>query len=58
VSITGSAPPTLGGGQQTTFSSTLTGWTTTINANDMLGFTVDSAATVSWAILQLFVTKT
>lgn len=57
VSITGSAPPTLGGGQQTTFSSTLTGWTTTINANDMLGFTVDSAATVSWAILQLFVTK-
>jgi hypothetical protein len=58
VSITGSAPPTLGGGQQTTFSSTLTGWTTAISANDMLGFTVDSAATVSWAILQLFVTKT
>jgi hypothetical protein len=58
VSITGSAPPTLGGGQQTTFSSTLTGWTTTINANDMLGFTVDNAVTVSWAILQLFVTRT
>jgi hypothetical protein len=58
VSITGSAKPTLGAGQQTTFSSTLTGWTTTINANDMLGFTVDNAVTVSWAILQLFVTRT
>ena len=56
-SITGSAKPTLST-QQTAASSTLTGWTTSIAANDIIGFNVDSATTVSWVILQIFVTKT
>jgi hypothetical protein len=56
-SITGSAKPTLSS-VQTNASSTLTGWTTSIAANDILAFNVDSATTVSWVILQLFVTKT
>jgi hypothetical protein len=56
-SITGSAKPTLTAPQQTNASSTLTGWTTSIAANDIIGFNVDSATTVSWVILQIFVTK-
>ena len=54
--ITGSALPTLSS-QQTAASSTLTGWTTSVAANDIIGFNVDSATTVSWVILQLLVTK-
>jgi hypothetical protein len=54
--ITGSAKPTLSS-QQTAASSTLTGWTTSIAANDIIGFNVNSATTVSWVILQIFVTK-
>jgi Tfp pilus assembly protein PilV len=54
--ITAAAKPTLTS-QQTNASTTLTGWTTAVAANDMLGFNVDSATTVSWAVLQLFVTK-
>ena len=54
--ITGSAKPTLSS-QQTAASSTLTGWTTSVAANDIIGFNVDSATTVSWVILQLLVTK-
>jgi hypothetical protein len=54
--ITGTAKPTLSVAQ-TSASSTLTGWTTAIAANDILAFNVDSATTVSWVILQLFVTK-
>jgi hypothetical protein len=57
-SITGSAKPTLTNPQQTAASSTLTGWTTAIAANDILGFNVDSATTVSSVVLQIFVTKT
>jgi hypothetical protein len=55
--ITGSALPTLSS-QQTAASSTLTGWTTSVAANDIIGFNVNSATTVSWVILQIFVTKT
>jgi len=54
--ITASAKPTLSS-QQTATSSTLTGWTTSIAANDIIGFNVNSATTVSWVILQIFVTK-
>ena len=57
VSITGSALPTLTAPQQTNASSTLTGWTTSVAANDIIGFNVNSATTVSWVIIQLFVTK-
>ena len=54
--ITGSAKPTLSS-QQTAASSTLTGWTTSVAADDIIGFNVNSATTVSWVILQLIVTK-
>jgi hypothetical protein len=47
------------GSTQTTASSSLGSWTSTsIAANDILAFNVESGATTfSWAILQLFVTK-
>ena len=47
------------GSTQTTASSSLGSWTSTsISANDILAFNVESGATTfSWAILQLFVTK-
>jgi hypothetical protein len=54
--ITASAKPTLSS-QQTATSSTLTGWTTSVAADDIIGFNVNSATTVSWVILQIFVTK-
>jgi len=45
-SITASAPPTLDGAQKSE-DATLTGWTKTINADDILAFNVDSAATIT-----------
>jgi hypothetical protein len=45
-SITASLPPTLSSAIYAT-SSTLTGWTTAINAGDVLGFNVDSATAVT-----------
>jgi hypothetical protein len=35
----------------------LTGWTTTINADDVIGFNVDSATTVTRVTLELVVTR-
>lgn len=55
-SITASAPPTLSGAQKSE-DATLTGWTTSISAGDILGFNVDSAATVERVTLQLIVTR-
>lgn len=43
--------------QQKNQSSTLTGWTTTISADDVLEFEVDSAATVSKVTLNLYVSE-
>lgn len=54
--ITGSAKPLTTSaikGQ----SSTLTGWTTTINSGDILGFNVDSATTVTRSTLVLKLTR-
>jgi hypothetical protein len=45
-SITASAPPTLSSANKSQ-DSTLTGWTTSVTAGDVLGFTVDSATTVT-----------
>jgi hypothetical protein len=50
--ITGSAPPTLTAGTVAT-STTLTGWTTTITAGDILGFNLNSASTTTWAEVQI-----
>lgn len=56
-SIVGSAPPNLSSAQKNT-STTLTGWTTTITAGDVLEFNLTSVATVTRIILELQVTRT
>lgn len=42
----------------TDYDATLSGWTTTLSKNDILGFNVDSVATVVTCIITLYVTKT
>lgn len=54
--ICASAKPTLSS-QTNSNNTTLTGWTTTINADDVLGFNVDSATTVTRVTLELIVTR-
>ncbi len=56
-SITGTAKPTISVSTKGQ-SSTLTGWTTAINANDILRFNVDSSSTLTIATLSLKVRKT
>jgi hypothetical protein len=53
--ITAAAKPTLASVTKNT-STTLTGWTTALSAGDILGFSVDSATTVTKVILALTVT--
>jgi hypothetical protein len=55
--ITASAKPTLSSARNNE-SSTLTGWTTSISAGDVLFFNVDSASTVKYVVLTLTVTQT
>lgn len=55
-SITASAPPTLSSAQKSQ-DATLTGWTKTIAAGDVLAFNVDSATTVERLTLVLKVKK-
>ncbi len=50
--ITAAAKPTLSGATGSE-DSTLTGWTTSVTAGDVLGFNVDSVATVKQVMLQL-----
>lgn len=55
-SIVGAAPPTLSAAASSR-NTTLTGWTTTINAGDILRFNVNSSATVSRFTLSLTATR-
>jgi hypothetical protein len=55
--ITGSAKPTITTATKGQ-SSTLTGWTATINAGDTLRFNVDSATTITRVTLSLKVSRT
>jgi len=55
--ITGSAKPTISASTKGQ-SSTLTGWTATINAGDTLRFNVDSASSVNRVTLSLKVKRT
>jgi hypothetical protein len=55
-SITASAPPTITSAQSAS-SSSLTGWTTAINTNDVLRFNVNSATTITRVTLSLSVTR-
>ncbi|MFA6065240.1 MAG: hypothetical protein WCW44_01255 [archaeon] len=54
--ITASAKPTLSSVQKNT-DSTLTGWTTSVSAGDVIGFNIDSAATVTKVTLSIKVEK-
>ena len=56
-SITASAPPTLSA-EQKSEDATLTGWTTTFAAGDVLAFNVDSVTTVERVTLSLRGRKT
>ena len=55
-SITASAPPTLSGAVKAQ-DSTLTGWTTSVAAGDILAWNVDSATTVERVLVSLKCTK-
>lgn len=55
-SITASAPPTISTAQKSE-DSTLTGWTKTINADDILAFNVDSCTTITRVTISLKVAK-
>ena len=55
--ITAAAVPTISAATKSQ-DSTLTGWTTSITAGDILGFNVDSAATIERLTLILKVKKT
>lgn len=56
-SITASAPVTISSATKAQ-DATLTGWTTSVSAGDILGFNVDSASTVTRVTIALKVTKT
>lgn len=56
-SITASAVPTITTATKSQ-DSTLTGWTTSISAGDVLGFNVDSATTITRVTVALKVTRT
>ncbi len=56
-SITASAPVTISSATKSQ-DSTLTGWTTSITAGDVLGFNVDSVTTCQRVTISLKVTKT
>lgn len=55
--ITASAKPSLSSAQKNE-SSTLTGWTTTLQAGDYLEVNIDSASTITLAILTLLINRT
>lgn len=55
-SITASAKPTISNASKAT-SSTLTGWTTFVNAGDILSFKVDSVSSITRVTVTLKVTR-
>jgi len=56
-SITASAPPTISTAQKSE-DTTLTGWTKTISAGDILAFNVDSCSTIERVTISLKIKKT
>lgn len=55
-SITASAPVTISSAQKSQ-DTTLTGWTTSLAAGDVLGFNVDSATTIAFVEIELEVVR-
>ena len=53
--ITAAAKPTLAGPVIKNEDTTLTGWTVAVSAGDALIFNLDSAATLTWLICELFI---
>lgn len=51
-SITASAPPTISSSNKS-YDATLSGWTTSISAGDVLAFNVDSCSTITRIVLTL-----
>lgn len=56
--ITASAPPTIPATNTKVQDATLTGWNTTVNAGDVLGYVVSSCTTITRVTVSLKVTKT
>jgi hypothetical protein len=56
-SITASAPVTISAGVKSE-DTTLSGWTTSFSAGDILACNVDSVSTITHAVIELLVTKT
>lgn len=54
--ITASAKPTLSS-QQLVESTTLTGWTTSVTAGDVIGFNLDSSSTITSATLNIRISR-
>lgn len=54
--ITAAAKPTLAAAIKNE-DNTLTGWTVTVSDGDILGFKVDSCATVTWLLVQIHAKK-
>ena len=54
--ITASAKPTLSSSQYT-HNETLSGWTTSIAAGDVLAYNIDSCSTITQVVLELHITK-
>jgi len=55
-SIVASAPPNISSAQKNT-TTTLTGWTTSLSAGDILSFNLNSVSTVTRLVLELQVTR-
>lgn len=55
--ITASAPPTISSASKSQ-DTTLTGWTTSVSAGDILGFSVTSATTITRVTVSLTCVKT
>lgn len=54
--ITASAPPTISSAKKSS-DATLTGWTTTGSADDVLAFNVNSATTITRVTIALYLTR-
>ena len=56
--ITSSTPPTITASGDKSEDTTLTSWTTSVAAGDILAFNVDSATSITRVTVELLVTKT
>jgi hypothetical protein len=55
-SITSATPPTISGAIKSE-DATLSSWTTSFSAGDILRFNVDSCTTITWCVVSIYVTR-